>query len=82
MFPHGLSGSDAGVEADLNLLVSYAYLNVRNDNIAYSITSRCYTVSDNHRYVHLGLGTRPLIYPYGGCRHLTRSANRFLKVHI
>ena len=38
-------------------IVSYPDPNVRNDDI---YKTSCYTVSDNHRYVHLGLGTRKL----------------------
>ena len=42
-------------------VVSYPDPNVRNDDyrLQYNITW-CYTASDNHRYVHLGLGTRLL----------------------
>ena len=41
-----------------SLLVSYPDPTVRNDDhrLQYDIT--CHTVSDDHRYVHMGLGTR------------------------
>ena len=46
-----------------SLLVSYPDPTVRNDDhrLQYDIT--CHTVSDDHRYVHMGLGTRLPPFP-------------------
>ena len=49
-------------------VVSYPDPTVRNDDhrLQYDITYRgCHTVSDDHRYVQLGLGTR-LVWGGGG----------------
>ena len=48
----------AGETHALYMLVSYPDPNVRNDD--YRLQYNINTVSDNHRYVHLGLGTRLL----------------------
>ena len=54
-----------GAAYDTNVLISYPDPNVRNDDhrLQYDI------MSYDHRYVHLGLGTRLQMYRHG----LTRS---------
>ena len=49
------------------ILVSYPDPYVRNDDhrLQYDITYRGHTVSDDHRYVHMGLGTRLRVYHVG-----------------